>query len=390
MRPPYVTLSALLAACLSASCGGGNEYIAPPPPVVEVSKPERRDVTDYLEFTGTTEAVAMVEIRARLKGFLESIHFDEGDYVEEDALLYVIDRSEYQAAVDRAVGTESRRRAALGLAQATLDRLAEAVKTQAVSELEVIEARAKRDEAEASVAAAVAQTETARLELSYTEVRAPLAGRVGRSLVDPGNLVGAGENTLLTTLVQYDPIYADFDASERQILAIGEETSDAADEKDRLARIRTIPLELGRTNDDGYPIHGNLYYTDLAVDPETGTFLMRGVFPNPQPLKLIPGLFVKVRMPYHAREDALLVPERAFGMDQGGDYLLVVGEGDVVAQHRVELGARIDGMRVVLSGVEADDRVIVEGLLRARPGAKVTPTPLGTASPAAASADTEG
>jgi RND family efflux transporter MFP subunit len=374
---------------LLLACGRGNEYVEPPPPLVRVSPPLQQDVTDYLEFTGTTEAVAEVEIRARVKGFLDSLHFTEGDTLAKGDLLYSIDPAEYRAAVERAQASVERQRAGLGLAQARLERLEKALETRAVSELEVIEARAERDEARANLGVSVAMLETARLDLSYTEIRAPLAGRVGRSLVDPGNLVGAGENTLLTTMVQYDPIYADFDLSERQLLTLLDRVGETRDEAERIDRLRKIPLELGRASDDGFPFRGNLFYVAQAIDPDTGTFLLRGIFSNPEPLQLLPGLFVRLRMPFQDREGALLVAERAIGVDQGGSYLLVVGDGDVVEQRRVELGAHVADKRVVLSGVAPGDRVIVEGLLRARPGAKVDPQPVG-AAPAGTAAGSAG
>jgi RND family efflux transporter MFP subunit len=388
---PSAFLSAFLLAALA--CGGGNEYVEPPPPVVEVSLPAQQGVIDYLEVTGTTEAINVVEVRARVTGYLQSVDFEEGDDVEEGDLLFVIDPAEFQAEVDRRQATAARQRAALRLAQARLQRLEQALETRAVSEIEVIEARAARDEVSAQLAAAQANLEKAKLDLAYTRIHAPLEGRVGRSLVDPGNLVGAGESTLLTTLVQYDPMYADFDVSERDVLALADETAGegVGSEDERLAELRRIPLQLGRANDEGFPIEGKLFYSDLAIDPDTGTFLLRGIFPNPEPRKLLPGLFVRVRMPIGEREGALLVPDQAIGADQGGSYLLIVAEGDVVEQRRVELGARVEGKRVVESGLEAGDRVIVNGLLRARPGAKVSPRQAGAGAPVAeAAAGSEG
>ncbi len=377
-QPPRLAALALLGALLAAC--GGNEYVEPPPPIVIVSRPEQRNVTDYLRSTGRAEAVATVEIRARVEGFLQSIEFEEGDTVAEGDLLYQIDRSEYQAAVEQAEAAVAVARASLQLATAKLTRLEDALKTRAVSEIEVIEERARRKEARATLDARKAHLVSARLDLGYTTIRAPMAGRIGRTRVDPGNLVGSNEDTLLTSLVQYDPIYANFSLSERQVLNISAATTDRPEDSDRIERIRQIPLELGLSNQKDYPFKGTIHYTDQGIDPDTGTFLIRGIFPNPHPHRLIPGLFVRIRLPLRERENALLVPERAIGSDQGGRYLYVV-DGDNVVQHRpVELGATVDGMRVIESGVAAGDLVIVEGVLRARPGSKVNPQREGEAA----------
>ena len=373
---------------LAAGCGDSNEFVAPPPPKVTVRQPVQRPVTEYLEFTGTTDAVAEIEIRARVKGFLLSDHFTESDTVEKGALLYVIDPSEYEAQVDRAQGAVAVTRAALALAKARLTRLERAGETRAVSEIEVLEGRAERDEAAAQLAAARAELKTAQLELSYTEIRAPIAGRVGRHHVDVGNLVGAGESTLLTTMVQYDPMYAYFDLSERELLALLDQTTERRTGEDRVRRLAEIPIEIGRANDTGYPHEGHMSYADQGVDPGTGTFLIRSVFPNPEPFHLVPGLFVRGRTPARERQDALLVSERALGADQSGRYLLVVDDEGVVHHRPVVVGSSVDGMRVIESGLEPHDWVIVDGLLRARPGAKVDPQRDGAKpAPPTASAD---
>jgi RND family efflux transporter MFP subunit len=378
-----------LLAAFAIGCGDANEFVAPPPPKVTVRQPVQRPVTEYLEFTGTTDAVAEIEIRARVKGFLLSDHFAEGDTVEKGALLYVIDPSEYEAQVDRAQGRVAVTRAALALAEARLKRLERALETRAVSEIEVLEGRAERDEAAAQLAAARAELKTAQLELSYTEIRAPIAGRVGRDRVDVGNLVGAGESTLLTTMVQYDPMYAYFDLNEREVLALLDQTTERRTGEDRERRLAEIRIEIGRANDEGYPHVGQMSYADQGVDPGTGTFLIRGVFPNPEPFHLVPGLFVRGRTPARERQDALLVSERALGADQSGRYVLVVDEEGTVHHRPVVAGSSVDGMRVIESGLQPHDWVIVDGLLRARPGAKVDPQ-RGDAEPAPAPVSADG
>jgi RND family efflux transporter MFP subunit len=370
-------------ASVAVGCGGSNEYVEPPPPTVTVARPETRTVTDYLEFTGTTRAINTVEIRARIQGFLQEVSFEEGAYVEKGDLLFVIEPDVYQARVDRAQASLQVARTGKALAEATLARMQQAYKTRAVSELELLESRAKADAAAAQVDSAKADVEKAQLDLGYTRINAPIGGRVGRRQVDPGNLVGAGERTLLTTIVQYDPIYAYFDMSERSLLAI---LATTAESRSRVSPRRNpeIRIQLGRANDGGHPFEGRVDFSDQEVDAATGTFLMRGVFPNPEPIMLLPGFFVRLRLPLEQREGALLVTDRAIGSDQSGKYLLVLDDENVVQHRSVQIGALEDGMRLIESGIEADDWVVVKGLLRARPGSKVVPEREGEPRPAAA------
>ncbi len=368
-------MGAAIAALISlSSCGQPNDYVAPPPPSVDVANPVQQDVTLYLDLTGTTSSVRTVEIRARVAGFLETIEFNEGDYVEEGDLLYTIDPSEYEARVRRATGAREVARATLELREATLRRLEEARKSRAVSEIDVIEAKAQREVAAAELDSAEATLRDAELNLSYTQIHAPSAGRVGRTLVDPGNLVGAAEKTLLTRLVQYNPIYAYFDMNERQVLTMLDATdNDRNHDAESMDALRKITVEIGRSNDEGYPISGNLDYVDLDVDASTGTYLLRAVFDNPAPFALLPGLFVRARIAGETQPDALLVPDRALGSDQSGKYLLVVDENDVAQYKQVRIGELVGPFRVIDSGLDENDRVIVNGLLQTRPGARVVP-----------------
>lgn len=368
-------MGAAIAALVSlSSCGQPNDYVAPPPPSVDVANPVQQDVTQYLDLTGTTSSVRTVEIRARVAGFLETIEFNEGDYVEEGDLLYTIDPSEYEARVRRATGAREVARATLELREATLRRLEEARKSRAVSEIDVIEAKAQREVAAAELDSAEATLRDAELNLSYTQIHAPSAGRVGRTLVDPGNLVGAAEKTLLTRLVQYNPIYAYFDMNERQVLTMLDATdNDRNHDAESMDALRKITVEIGRSNDEGYPISGNLDYVDLDVDASTGTYLLRAVFDNPAPFALLPGLFVRARIAGETQPDSLLVPDRALGSDQSGKYLLVVDENDVAQYKQVRIGELVGPFRVIDSGLDENDRVIVNGLLQTRPGARVVP-----------------
>jgi RND family efflux transporter MFP subunit len=367
----------LVLSFVLVGCGRGGGYVEPPAPEVDVVEPEARSVVDYVEMTGTLESVQAVEIRARVEGFLQSIEFAEGDFVRKGDLLYLIDPAEYESRVERSQGSRDVAAATLELREATLTRLRQARKTGAVSEIDVIEAAAEREVAAANLAAAEAELRNAELDLSYTKIRAPNDGRIGRSTVDPGNLVGANEKTLLTVLVQYDPIHAVFSINERQLLALSldkapDENETVDDAPERWSRIE---VQLGRSSDEGYPFSGRLDYADVAVDSETGTFLLRARYENPHPHELFPGLFVRGRIAINERDGILHVPERALGADQRGRYVLVVDEENVAQYRPVELGVLKDGMRAIESGLEPGERVITNGLLRARPGSKVTPVP---------------
>jgi len=337
----------------------------------------QKRVLVYRQFTGNTRAVETVEIRARVPGRLEKREFEEGDYVKKDALLFRIDPEEYEVLVDQGQAAVEVAQAALKLAEATYSRMAEAAKTDAVSELSVLESEGMRDGAKATLEQRRAELDKLELDLKYTKMYAPISGRIGRSLVDDGNLVGYSEKTLLTTIVQLDPIYVDFDVNERDLLEImarAREKKHQEHIEDRLEALRTIPIELGLANQgDAYPHKGRLYYADPTVDPGTGTLLVRGDIPNPEPAKILPGLFARVRVALKEPIDALLITERAIGTDQRGKYLLVLGKENVVEYRSVVLGPKDGTMRVIESGVEPEDRVIVNGMLRARPGEKVTP-----------------
>lgn len=391
--------TSLFALLLCAACAKPNQYVPPPPPAVTVAPPVQRDVTDYAEFTGTTAPHKVVEIRARVKGFLAEIKYGAGAVVEEGAVLFRIDPAEYQAAVASAeadlesakadlASAESAIRSAkasLALAETAVSKLERAYKERAVSEIMLLEVRAKREVADAQVDNAEAQRDVAkervgvaearltraRLNLSWTTIKAPMRGRVAMWNVEVGALVGAGDPTLLTTMVNDEKVYCYFDVSERWLLDV---RATMRAKLGRTATERDIVVELALANEKGYPHKGAGDYIAPTVDAETGTLRMRAVFDSPD--RTIPGgAFARVRIPIAKREGALLVTERAVGMDQVGSFLLVVNSDSVVERRDVELGARHGDLTVVLKGVEASDRIIVSGLQRARPGASVKPEP---------------
>lgn len=364
----------LLLLTITFSCApDGAEAPPPAPPEVTVAVPQQRDVMGFQEFTGRTEAIESVEIRARVAGVLERQEFRASSVVRKGQLLFVIEPEPYVARRDGAVADVKQWEAELARANSDLERLERAVRTNAVSQQEVDRARAEVLQSEANLLGAKAELQQAELELSYTEVRAPITGLVSRRRVDLGNLVGSGENTLLTTIARIDPIYAYFDVSERIVLEMMAASGTGIAERPADREDRTLAY-LGLANDEGYPHEGWIDYIDNTVDVNTGTIQVRGVFPNDGGM-LFPGLFARIRVPTVLREGALLVQERAIGTDLGGKFLLIVGEGDVVELRHVELGQlEDDGMRVILEGLAPGERYIVNGLQRARPGLPVTPS----------------
>lgn len=367
IRTNKVCLGLLLAALsLTTGCREKNTFVAPPPPAVTVAFPQRKDITHYAQYSGQTHAVESVEIRARVEGYLDKIHFNDADFVKQGQLLFTIDPKPYQARLDEARANLATRQAELRLAEATLKRKQSAFEDQAVSEVEVIEAQALRDQAAAAIDAARAAIETARLDLSYTQVRSPISGRIGRRFVDVGNLVGATEKTLLATIVNISPAYVYFNVNERDFLEF---------EKCRRLNVPgngSSAVFLGLSSDKDFPFQGKVDFTDNRVDPETGTILMRGVFDNPEG-SLLPGLFARVRMPIRIEKMAMVVPEAALGIDQQGHFLLAVSDNNTVEYKPVQVGPEIDGMRVIDSGISDKDRIVVNGLQRARPGGQVSP-----------------
>ncbi len=363
-----ITLS-ILALLLATGCKEKkNTYVPPPPASVTVSKPLVKTVTNYADFTGTTEAQESVEIRPRVEGYLEKILFTPSSYVKKGDLLFVIDPRPYEAKLKEAQAEVLVRRAELELAKATLTRKENAFKDRAVSEVDVIEARAKKEQADAQVESAKASVETAQLNLNYTHIKAPISGRIDRSLVDEGNLVGAGTPTLLATIVDDNPMFAYFTVSERDLLYYQEHCK-----TEKFSLNTEQKAFLGLSNQPGYPTEGHIDYIDNRLQSTSGTMQVRAVFDN-EDHWLLPGLFARIRVPLGQEEGALLVPDLALGVDQQGEYVLVVDKDNKVEYRSVTQGALVDGMRVITKGLGPDDRVIVKGVQKARPGAVVTPT----------------
>ena len=368
----------LILLCPVVIISGCNSPPPPPkiqPPMVTVAEPVQKTVIFNQDFTGTLASVASVEIRARVDGILEKVDFEPSATVKKGQILFELQRDQYQAVLDKANAQLMASKAQLKDAQVTLERNQLLLKKQAVTPQDVDDAEATRDKAQAAVMGANAEVEQATIDLNYTRIYAPIEGVVSRNLVDTGNLVGSGENTLLTTIVTMDPIYVYFDASERLLLEALKKKKKPEDK---------IPLKvyIGLSNEEGYPHEGELDYADNKVDPGTGTIQLRAVFQNPKGL-LYPGVYVRVRVPGSPIPGALLVHDVAIGTDLAGKYLLIVGKDNVVEKRQIKMGQLQDGMRVVLNGLNPGEKYIYEGLQRARPGRPVrinNQSPSGAAS----------
>ena len=360
-------------ALVGIGCAPPNEYQAPQAPKVEVSTPLVETVTSFLEETGTTEAVGMVKIRARVRGFIEEIRFQTDEEVSTDDILYVIENPTYEAAVEKAKADLAVAQADYVNADAQYKADAPLVGKGVVTREQLDQRIAERSIAQANIYAAQATLKEKQIDLNYCEIRSPIDGRVGKTLVKKGNLVDGTEGTHLTTVINYDNIYGNFYISERVLQEIMQNSPvrEGGEEVDK----QKVKMYLAREIDgDEFPFEGHLDYWDLAVEESTGTYAIRGIFKNGDG-KLIPGMTVRIRVPMRPIENALLVPEGCIGVDQTGRYVLVVNEDNVVKRHSVKVGPRFGDLQVISEGLTKDDRVVMSGLQRARLDAKVDPQP---------------
>jgi RND family efflux transporter MFP subunit len=366
-RPVKIVVA---SALLLAACGQENRYVAPPPPRVTVAVPSQRPVTRYLEATGNTAAVNSADLVARVSGFIQEINYQDGALVKKGTLLFTIEPEPYKVKLDQAKAAEEGARSSLKQAQAAFERQAELVGRQAATQANYDQALATRDSSQSSLTQAEINTRLAALNLEYAHVTAPFDGIVTARQVSVGQFVGSGASpTLLATIIQHDPIYVNFNVSEQDVLQVRADMARRGLTPDDL---RKVPVEVGLQSETGYPHRGTLDYASPSVNPSTGTLAVRAVLQNPSRI-LLPGYFVRVRVPLGEAQNALLVPDSAIGSDQGGRYVLVVDQDNVVAQRKVEIGPRLDERRVIESGLNPQDRVVVAGVLRAVPGQKVDP-----------------
>ncbi len=345
---------------------------APAAPV-SVATVVRSEVSTWNEFSGRLEAVERVDIRPRVAGTVQAVHFREGALVKKGDLLLTIDPAPYAAEVDRAAAQVAAAQARVSYTHSEFERAQRLLDERAIAQREADERSNAQREADASLRAAQATLQTARLSLGYTQVRAPVAGRVGRLEITVGNLVAAGPGApVLTTLVSVSPIYASFDADEQVVARALREVQGTGSARGQVER---IPVQMGTAATADTPLHGHLQLVDNQVDAKSGTVRVRAIFANADG-SLMPGQFAKLRLGQAKNDPALLINERAVGTDQNKKFVMVVGNDNKATYREVTLGAHANGLRIVTSGLRPQERVIVNGLQRVRPGALVVPQPV--------------
>lgn len=351
------TLAALTISLITTGCGSRATQQAPLPPSVTVAPVEQKNIVEWRVFTGRTEPVESVDIRPRTSGYIQEVRFQSGQLVKKGDVLFVIDPRPNQAIFDQ-------RQAVFDQAKSEADRTDKLLKNNAISAEEAGARKARYEEAKANL-------DSARLDLEFTTVRAPIDGRVSRALLTEGNYVSgnAGSASLLTTVVSVDPVYVYADVDEETLLKFNElvgakklGTTDGG----------RIPVELQLADESDFPHKGFIESFDNRLDPNTGSILLRAVFPNTD-ARIVPGLFARIRIPLSDSHPALLVDERAIGTDQANKFVLTLSPTNTVQYQAVELGPLVDGKRIVRSGLNAGEKIVVNGLSHVRPGMPVTP-----------------
>jgi len=354
---------AVLSACEQ------NSFVPPPPPKVEVGLPTQRTITRYLEATGNTAPIKSVDLVARVQGVLQSINYKDGTAVKAGATLFTIEPETYKLKLEQAQAAEAGAQASVKQTEADFKRQSDLVQRQVVSQATLDNSTSARDNAQANLQQAQVNTRIAAVNYGYTNVTAPFDGIVSAHLVSVGQLVGASSPTQLATIVALDPLYVNFNVNEQDVLKI---RAEARRRGMTPSDLQQLPVEVGLQTESGYPHKGKLDYAAPTVNLSTGTLAVRGVLPNADRV-LLPGYFVRVRVPVDQQQSALLVPDMALGSDQAGRYVLVVNGENIVEQRKVQTGPLEGGLRVIESGLKPEDRVVTAGLLRAIPGQKVDP-----------------
>ena len=362
-------ISFAIAALVTLGGCEQNSFVPPPPPKVDVGAPVQRPITRYLEATGNTAPINSVDLVARVQGVLQAINYKDGSLVKQGTTLFTIEPDTYKLKLEQSQAAEAGAQASLRQAEADYKRQVDLVARQAVAQATLDTSTSSRDNAQANLQQAQANTKIAAVNYGYTNVVAPFDGIVSAHLISVGELVGAASPTQLATIVQLDPIYVNFNVNEQDVLRIRAEAKRRGMTSSDLTQ---LPIEVGLQTETGYPHKGKLDYAAPTVNQSTGTLAVRGVMPNADRV-LLPGYYVRVRVPFDQQQDALLVPDIALGSDQGGRYVLVVNGDNVVEQRKVQVGPIEGDLRVIESGLKPDDRVVIAGLLRAIPGQKVDP-----------------
>lgn len=370
--PRRGALAAVLAAAVLGACSRAEPQMAPPPlPAVSVAAVIERDVAEWDEFSGRLEAVERVDIRPRVNGYLQTIHFKQGAEVKKGELLFTIDPRPYQAELARAEAALAGARTRAGLARTELARAERLLGDNAIAKREYDERVAAQGDTDASIRAAEAAVQTARLNLEFTQVRSPIGGRVSKAEVTVGNLVvGDGPNpTQLTSVVSQDPIYVSFEGDEQVYLKY---VAMARSGERPSSRRAPNPVYMGLGNEEGFPHKGYMEFVDNQLDPQTGTIRARALFENKDG-RFTPGLFARLKLIGSGTYRAVLIDDKAVGTDQSKKFVLVLGPENKVTYRPVTLGPMVDGLRVVKEGLKEGELIVVNGLQRVKPGAAVTP-----------------
>jgi RND family efflux transporter MFP subunit len=364
----------LFASLAAAACSRAEskQPVPPPPaPAVTVATANAGDITDFDDFTGRFEAVEKVELRPRVSGYIDEVRFVEGKEVKKGEVLFVIDQRPYKIELQRAQSELARIKSQADLALSESQRAERLLASRAISQEERDQRVSQNSQALSDISSAQAAVDAAKLNLEFTQVTSPIAGRVSRAVVTAGNYVTAGSN-VLTSVVSLDPIYVSFDGDEQSFLKYQSRVAGAGFGGGSSSGSTAGPVFVGLANEDGFPHQGHLNFLDNALDPQTGTIHVRALMDN-KDRRFTPGLFARVRLPGSEHYQATLVPDAAVATDQDRRYVLVVGKDDTVEYRAVELGATQDEQRVVRAGLKPGERVVVSGLQRARPGSKVSP-----------------
>jgi multidrug efflux system membrane fusion protein len=367
LRPTTLALATSASLLLLNGCGKTAAHQQqPPPPLVTVAPVQQQEITEWDEFTGRTEAIESVEVRPRVSGHIDEVRFQSGQLVKKGDVLFVIDPRYYKAEFDRRQAEYEQARVRLGNAQRDAARTGKLLQSRTISSEQADATESQFQEAKSGLLATKAILESARLDYEFTQVRAPVDGKVSRALLTVGNYVSgtAGSASLLTTLVSVDPVYVYADVDENSLLKFNALAGERGSEK--------VPVELELADEDGFPHHGTIESFDNRLDSNTGTIVLRAVFSNTDG-RIVPGLFARIRVPTSGRHNAILVDESAIGTDQAQKFVLTLGNKNTAEYRQVKLGPVIDGKRVVRSGLQPGEKIIVNGQMHARPGMPVTP-----------------
>ena len=369
LRPIRRVLAWIMCPMLAVYVTGCKEKppVPPPPPTVTVAQPVQRTVTDYLELTGNTQAVKTVQLVARVPGYLEKVFFQDGQVVKKGEPLFLIQQDTFQDTLRQNEAQILLQKTQLDFAEKQLIRYSNLLEQKATSQENVDNWRYQRDSAQANLRAAEAARDLSKLNLSYTEIAAPFDGRIDRRLVDPSNLVGSGQNTVIAEVNQIDPIYVYFTISDLDLARLTKEAHWTPGQ----ANTKKWPVFAGLTSEEGYPHRGYLDFASISLSPTTGTLLLRGILSNPDG-KILPGLYARLRVPVK-KGPALLVPQEAIAYDQRGSYVLIVNEHNTVQRVSVKTGTQVDHLQVIEEGLAGREWIVIKGLQKAVPGRQVTP-----------------